>query len=567
MTSLTQLPVTVHTTVSDLTENIGDALAIAHNWNQLAEQFQERYGKPPTHVVRAPGRVNIIGEHIDYALFGVLPAAIENELTIAVRATPDSDGVIVVDNTDPKYTKTSFSALKRENDEWDLAIDPEALRWESYVKAAYLGVLDRFFKQSSERPVGMEALFSSTIPAGSGVSSSAALIVASTLAFLVVNDKLSAITKGDLIGMSVGNEKRVGVNSGGMDQSASILSAPGHALYISFYPTLQSHPTPLPTSSRNPTAFVIANSLTVSNKAETGKSRYNLRVVETLVGAKVLSRILGVPTGLDERATYREVLARWWKKEGKEDSEDSLKEEIAALLRGGYLEKLKGKDNDGVLLEQMITMTGMNEDDFHRVFLSWVEEIWIIFQVEATHFQLYKRARHVFTEALRVLQFRDLCLEKSEDLPEKLGQLMNDSQESCSKLFECSCPELDNLTSLANSLGAYGSRLTGAGWGGCTVSLVKEEEVETFTRQLREQYGPFKKLSDEEFATACFATKPAEGACDLTTRFSVQTLSTRELYGERRMKAFDVRLFTERVQNQQRQNLIGSRVYKYKETF
>ncbi|KAG8848535.1 galactokinase [Serendipita sp. 411] len=512
MTSLTQLPITVHTTVKDFTENTENALAVAHDWNQLAETFQERYGKPPTHIVRAPGRVNIIGtlrtsgEHIDYALFGVLPAAIENELAIAVRATPDSNGEIIVDNVDPKYTKTGFSAMEDVNGEWDLAIDPKALRWESYVKAAYLGVLERFFKQTPERPVGMEALFSSTIPAGSGVSSSAALIVASTLALLVVNDKLDILTKGDLISMSVGNEKKVGVNSGGMDQSASILSAPGHALYISFYPSLQSQPTPLPTSSKTPTAFVIANSLTVSNKAETGKSRYNLRVVETLVGAKVLSRILGVPTQLNERATYREVLQSWWNQGGKEDGEDSLKEEITALLQGGYLEQLKGKDNDGVLLEEMVTMSGMSNDDFTRVFLSWVE-------VEATHFQLYKRAQHVFTEALRVLQFRDLCFENSEGLPEKLGQLMNESQESCSTFFECSCPELNRLTSLANSLGAYGSRLTGAGWGGCTVSLVKEAEVETFTQKLREQYEPFKNLSDKEFAAACFATKPAEGAC------------------------------------------------------
>jgi galactokinase len=61
----------------------------------------------------------------------------------------------------------------------------------------------------------MDALFTSTIPPGCGVSSSAALIVATTLAFLVVNDKISSVSKGDLVGMSVGNEKRVGVNSGG----------------------------------------------------------------------------------------------------------------------------------------------------------------------------------------------------------------------------------------------------------------------------------------------------------------------------------------------------------------
>lgn len=85
--------------------------------------------------------------------------------------------------------------------------------------------------------------------------------------------------------------------------------------------------------------------------------------------------------------------------------------------------------------------------------------------VEAEHFQLYKRAKHVFSEALRVLQFRTLCLnsaESSSDVDfEKLGKLMNESQRSCKELFECSCPELDLLTALCRDAGAFGSRLTG----------------------------------------------------------------------------------------------------------
>jgi len=92
-------------------------------------------------------------------------------------------------------------------------------------------------------------------------------------------------------------------------------------------------------------------------------------------------------------------------------------------------------------------------------------------EVEATHFKLYKRAKHVFTEALRVLEFRDACLaaaqiaETSETVSQAtlrtLGQLMNNSQESCKTLYECSCPELDQLTTMARESGAYGSRLTG----------------------------------------------------------------------------------------------------------
>jgi len=90
---------------------------------------------------------------------------------------------------------------------------------------------------------------------------------------------------------------------------------------------------------------------------------------------------------------------------------------------------------------------------------------------------------------------------------------MNDSQESCALQFECSCPELNNLTSLARAAGAFGSRLTGAGWGGCTISVVAESHVESFITKLRETYAPFKGLGEEEFRQAVFATKPGTGAC------------------------------------------------------
>jgi galactokinase len=158
-----------------------------------------------------------------------------------------------------------------------------------------------------------------------------------------------------------------------MDQSASILSSPGNVIYISFYPKLQPFPIPLPNSPDTPSAFVIANSLTVSNKAETGKSRYNLRVIETLAGARVLSRALGIKYEPEERLTYRQVLHKWAEKVGMEDSEENLKNEITVLINSGYLEHLQGKNTDGVTLEEMAKMCGMSDEEFHQVFLSWVE--------------------------------------------------------------------------------------------------------------------------------------------------------------------------------------------------
>lgn len=136
-----------------------------------------------------------------------------------------------------------------------------------------------------------------------------------------------------------------------------------------------------------------------------------------------------------------------------------------------------------------------------------------------------------------MLQFRNICLNMSATVQSEtevlnaLGRLMNDSQESCSADFECSCPELDDLTRLARGAGALGSRLTGlltvllictvadltsgvgAGWGGCTVSLVREEQVEAFIKQIRETYEAYKDLDEEALDEAIFSTKPGQGAC------------------------------------------------------
>lgn len=84
--------------------------------------------------------------------------------------------------------------------------------------------------------------------------------------------------------------------------------------------------------------------------------------------------------------------------------------------------------------------------------------------MEANHFHLYKRAKHVFSEALRVLKFRDACLagdENSTTLIQDLGKLMNESQSSCAELYECTCPEIDELVKLSLEAGAFGSRVTG----------------------------------------------------------------------------------------------------------
>ena len=263
-----------------------------------------------------------------------------------------------------------------------------------------------------------------------------------------------------------------------MDQAASVMSDPSSALYITFYPMLTASAVPLPVRA----VFVCANSLVVSDKALTAKHGYNLRVVETLVAARILANSLGFKIGEKDRITLREIAGKLaGEKDGEEFGTGELENILVALEN--KLEVLKpNKSVDGELgftMTEMIERSGLPRDVFHEVYLSWVESELIyheqlitphltIAPVEATYFQLYKRTKHVLSEARRVLQFRQTCLlaAGSSDTNDSayfeiLGRLMNDSQSSCSLLYECSCPELDNLTRLAREGGAYGSRLTG----------------------------------------------------------------------------------------------------------
>ena len=134
-------------------------------------------------------------------------------------------------------------------------------------------------------------------------------------------------------------------------------------------------------------------------------------------------------------------------------------------------------------------------------------------------FKLHDRALHVFEEAYRVYVFKDTANTAGGDtnIPETLGMLMDNSHKSCSELYQCSCTELDELVAVSKSASALGSRLTGAGWGGCTVSLVAEENVEAFLEMVQAGYYEKDSARMGNLATSLFSTKPGPGAalCNL----------------------------------------------------
>ncbi|KAF8939160.1 galactokinase [Dissophora ornata] len=489
-------------------------------WIDLSIQFEKRYGRVPDFIARSPGRVNLIGEHIDYAGFGVLPMAIEDDCLIAVAVDETSSDVKFA-NLNEKYSPLEFTPKSKQEGYVD--INPEAHIWSNYFAAGYRGLLDEVH---IENPKGMLCLMSGTVPTGAGLSSSSAFVCCSVIATIKAQESLLGGNKmpsaHELAVISIRSERHVGTMGGGMDQACSILSKPKSALFIEFHPVLKVTPVYFP-ATNPPIAFVIANTLVASDKAVTAPVRYNLRVVETRGAARILAIALGIPIPASGKLHLKQVVDAHFAKigyqsAGKTDAEADI-EKLSEMVK--IVERVFGTEEikSGVSYAKMCELAGLSEDEFKKLYIQQ--------PIRGDIFHLYRRAKHVYSEEKRVVEFRDICEKamhqndlKAETLFSQLGGLMDASQDSCHELFDCSCDELEELTALARRVGAYGSRLTGAGWGGATVSLVAENKVPEFIESIKKEFYAkhHPELTGEHLDHAVFATAPSSGAATFVGR-------------------------------------------------
>ncbi len=254
---------------------------------QLAQTFRERYGSEPTHLARAPGRVNLIGEHIDYAGLPVLPMALQREVRIAFR--PRDDRIVLAATTDPDFAPCHFE-LGPDISPYD---DGD---WGNYLKAAAQGMAQAY---GAER--GLDALIESSVPVAAGLSSSSALVIASALAVAGTNDlEPDPIELAELMAEA---EQYVGTRGGGMDQAISAGAVAGCAARVEFDP-LRIEPVPVPPDWR----FVVAHSLVQAHKSGGARAGYNRRRAET---EEALARVVvqfSLPAA--EVGSYRDLLER-----------------------------------------------------------------------------------------------------------------------------------------------------------------------------------------------------------------------------------------------------------------
>ena len=436
-------------------------------YERLYKLFSARFpGYGPQFIVRAPGRVNLIGEHTDYNGYPVLPMAIDRDFVLIIAARSDSS--VELQNENPLFGERTFAA--------GFPVAPSHQGdWANYVKAAVHGVLEAGLVDP-KNAVGFQALVGGTIPESAGLSSSSALVVASALAFLEANKaKVDRQILADLLARA---ERYVGSEGGGMDQAVSLLAEPGKALRIDFFP-LRTEAVRLPEEI----TFVVCNSLIRAPKSDTVRYAYNRRVIECRLARALLSNVVAQKTGKSNAAIRLSDLSA--KRLGMEPG---VLNEMA----------LEGIGELPLSLQDIAHRLGETVETVERDNCALRDGT--LLKEPSEGFRVWNRYRHVVTEAERV----NLAAKALQDgTIAEIGSLMNHSHASCRDDYEISCPELEALVSIARDHGALGARLTGAGFGGCTVNAVPSEKVEQFVQGVTADYyqGYVKQEKGREFTS------------------------------------------------------------------
>jgi len=413
---------------------------------RMAKRFLELFGDGETSLFRAPGRVNLIGEHTDYNGLPVLPMAIPRD--VRILAGPRADRTVRIANTANRYGERTFT-LEADIPPFDQG------DWANYAKAAIQGII-RHAGWDSRRWRGFDAVVDGTVPEAAGLSSSSALVVGFGLVFSHAND--IGIERRELADLMADAERYVGTRGGGMDQAVCLLAEPGCALLIHFFP-LRTEPVPVPDDA----AFVVCDSLVKAPKSREARESYNRRALESRLAAAILSGKNGEKANRPDNAPRLGDLVAW--------------EPVPALLR-----RLKTTVGERIWTpKDAAAALGISAEDLDH---GWFQAYGVSLDLSVP-LEVEARARHVLTEGDRVVRAADAL--RNPDL-KSLGTLMNESHESCGRDFGISTPELDRLVEIARRHGALGSRLTGAGFGGCTVSLVPKELLTRFQDGVARDY-------------------------------------------------------------------------------
>jgi galactokinase len=394
----------------------GDVNSLQQSINSATATFERRYGRAPRWIVAAPGRVNLIGEHVDYSDGFVMPMAIDRYCVIAAGEALGEHAMLYSAATNNE-ARISLAALGATGFASAESLLPG--HWSNYVAGVVALCGER-----GMRPPGFHAVIDSAVPFGGGLSSSASLEVATaTLIEAITGTTLNPVEKALLCQKA--EHEFAGVPCGIMDQFASVMCQADHLMLLDCRSQQIEH---IPLVDPNVTVLIVNTNV----KHELSGGEYAQRRAQ----CEAAARKLGV-----------------------------------ASLRDATLSQLEAQRG----------------------------------QMDAIEF---RRARHVISEIERT---RDAATAlKAGDWP-RVGRLMYASHNSLRDDYEVSCPELDLLVNLTRQVGAQGgvigSRMTGGGFGGCTVSLVETSKMDGVSDYLAEHYQ-----AETGIEPTMLTSRPARGA-------------------------------------------------------
>ena len=368
-------------------------------WQELTDRFNQEFGKGgERRRFFTPGRVNLIGEHIDYNGGRVFPCALDIGTYALVRPREDTLVRFVSTNMELKNQVDISRICYEEKDEWT-----------NYPKGTILQIQEHLAAEGRDAGVigGMDILYHGNIPNGSGLSSSASIeVLTATVVNQLWNLELDMVTIVQLC--QKGENTFNGLNSGIMDQFAVGMGRENCAIYLD-------------------------------------TSNLNYEYVPCVLGDLVL------------------IIGNTNKKRGLADSKyNQRRSECDQAL--AELQKVKA-------IQHLCELSA---------------EEWTEVKDAISDDTIRRRAEHAVMENARVKE-AVAVLQKNDMV--RFGQLLNASHDSLRDLYDVTGSELDTMVEEARKIdGVYGSRMTGAGFGGCTVSLVKKEAVERFRREVGANY-------------------------------------------------------------------------------
>lgn len=497
-------------TFNDLTF-YSDPKAATARFQRLATLFRDTYGEQLLYFARSPGRVNLIGDHIDYNLFSCLPMAIDFDVVEAVR--PNDTNKIELINTDPQFAPALFELPA----DGPVVIDDAKFGWELYFKCALIVSYNYLReKKGITHLKGMQVAVDGTVPSGGGLLSLAAICVALTLAILKANG-VEEVLKEDLTRITVVSEHYIGLNNGGLDQCASVYGEADMCLLVQFRPELKGTPFKFPElPDGEELKFIISNSLVESPKKLTAPVNYNLRVVEMGVALDLLAKKFDLLLTQDSNinlATLRGFMEGYFPTIKGDEPWDGHDNKKAAA----WLQELTDAVEEWFTAEQKVGFTtaeaaealGLSVDEFTQKYLTKME-------VRYEKLKLYQRTKHVFAELLRVLKCLQLLetVDDGEVFLKEFGAVMNDSQALIRDLNGLSHANCDRICDIALANGSYGTRVTGAGFGGSLVLVTTAKKLPQLLQALTEEYyrQEFPNITEAELANALVDTRAASGS-------------------------------------------------------